>query len=150
MSPFRVLPLKPSKTKSSNANRDYGDLMEETEATSAAETNGVADQDDANMSSAEVTCVTQSEHANLLQQVRIPVANETLSSVEPCLMGIRNQIAPSSKTFSRPNRQVLRRQRPQSLPRPSQIPCLKPFSEQVCTGLLTAVAPGKQGQRTAC
>ncbi|USP76470.1 hypothetical protein yc1106_03744 [Curvularia clavata] len=69
VSAARVLPTKPSEAKSSNASRDYGDLMEETEAMStAAETNGVADRDDASMSNADVVCVTQPQDNSLVQQ----------------------------------------------------------------------------------
>ena len=76
-----MLPTQPSEAKSSNASRDYGDLMEETEAMStAAETNGVADRDDASMSNADVVCVTQPEDNSLVQQVRVHAANETLES----------------------------------------------------------------------
>ncbi|EUC46845.1 hypothetical protein COCMIDRAFT_45829, partial [Bipolaris oryzae ATCC 44560] len=47
----------------------YGDLVEETEPTSgAAEANGVAPNDDANMSNAGISYVAQSEKTGLVQQ----------------------------------------------------------------------------------
>jgi hypothetical protein len=124
--------------------------MEETEAASAAaETNGVADHDDADMSSAENTCVTQSEAIGLAQRVRVHVASETVE-YGPCLTRTRNQNAPSSKTLPTPNRPVLRLHRPQALPNLLQRPCHKQFWEQVRTLLtLTAVVSGEFGQGTA-
>lgn len=81
MSTARVLPVKPSEANLSNASRDYGDLMEETDTMSiAAETNGVADHNNASTSNADEVCVTRAEDDSPVQQVRVHVANETLES----------------------------------------------------------------------
>jgi hypothetical protein len=96
--------------------------MEEAEtASGAAETNGVADREDAEMSQPEPNGIARSDQTQTPQQVR---GHAKHSSAEHGLTRIRNHYHPSS------NRQVLR------LPFPMpqmllQVPCHRLFSEQV-------------------
>jgi hypothetical protein len=114
--------------------RDYGDLMEEAAtAPGAAETNGVADHEDTEMSQPDTNGAALSD-----QQVR---GHAKRSNTGPCLLTAttRNHNNP------RCNRQVLRLSRHQMLPGPLNVPCLRLFSEQVCTLLFDnrCFRPGK-------
>ena len=115
-----------------NIFRDYGDLMDEAETGSAAaETNSVAEHEYVNTPLSETNGVAQSDQSGPSpQQVR---GHAKQTSTEPCLTRIRNQISPGSKD-RRSNRQGLRLLRCHMLPGLLQMPCHRPFLEQVSRG----------------
>lgn len=97
-------------------------------ASAAAETNGVADHEDVDTPMSETNSVAQADQSGPSpQQVR---GHAKQSSTEPCLTRTRNQISPESKN-RRSNRQGLRLLRCHMLPEVLQVPCRRPFLEQV-------------------
>jgi hypothetical protein len=102
-------------------------MEEAATAPGAAETNGVADHEDTEMSQPDTNGVALSDHnAQTPQQVR---GHAKRSNTGPCLLTATTR----NHNIPRGHRQVLRLSRHQMLPGPLKVPCLRLFSEQVCT-----------------